>query len=155
MEALRRIPLGRASDLSGRQLVFEAGEALEVDDYEGYAGQRRRLFYDEVMLVTSHRRGGGALLALLMGLGGILVLAAVLLALAEQASGALALALLAAVPLAAAVLRLVVKTEVITVYGKRSQARVQFWLQKRRARQAFERICTRAREAQERPARAG
>jgi hypothetical protein len=47
------------------------------------------------------------------------------------------------------VLRLSLKLSVVTTYGKRSQARVQFWLRQARARQVFQRICARARQAQE------
>ena len=153
--ALRRIPLGRASDFSGRQRVYEAREALEVDDFEGYAGQRRRVFYDEVLLVTRHRRVGWPVVVVVTVLAGFAGLVAGVLALAEQVTVALAFLLAAVLPLLVfATLRVVVKMDVITVYGRRSQASVQLWLRRERARQLFQRICARVRQAQQRVARA-
>ena len=152
--ALRRIPLGQSWDLSGRQHVYEGGDALEVDEFEGYAGQRRRVFYDEVILVTAHRRRGWpfalavlALAAFLGGVAGLLMVAEATIPVAK------ALALAGVAPLVLlAVLRLTLKLDVVTVYGKRSQARVQFWLRPERARQAFQRVCARVRQAHSGPA---
>jgi hypothetical protein len=147
--ALRRTPLGRSWDLSGRQHVYEGSDALEVDDFEGYAGQRRRVFYDEVILVTTHRRRGWPAALVVLALAGSFGLVAGLLMLGEStAPFALVLTLAGVVPLLLlALVRLLVKLHVVTVYGKRSQARVQFWLRPERARQAFQRVCARVRQA--------
>jgi hypothetical protein len=148
---LRRLPLGRCSDFSGRQRVYEGREALEIDDFEGYAGQRRRVFYDEVLLVTRHRRVGWPLALLMLGLALFFAVFAGILALANQVTPALGMGFAAVVPLLGfAVLRMAVKMHVVTVYGRRSQARVQFWLQDQRAGRVFQRICARVRQAQAR-----
>jgi hypothetical protein len=151
---LRRIPLGRASDFSGRQRVYEARESLEVDDFEGYAGQRRRVFYDEVLLVTRHRRVGWPVAVAAFVLAGFVGMVAAILALAQQVTVAIVVLAAVMVPLLGlAIVRVAVKMDVITVYGRRSQASVQFWLRRERARQVFQRICARVRQAQERVAR--
>jgi hypothetical protein len=152
---LRRTLLGRATDFSGRQRVYEARDALEVDDFEGYAGQRRRVFYDEVLLVARHRRVGWPLALSALMLAFFVAMLAVVLALASQVTAALVMGLGLGLPLLAfAVVRMAVKMHVVTVYGRRSQARVQFWMQGRRATQAFQRVCARVRQAQEQAARA-
>lgn len=149
MATLRRLPLGRSADLAGRQRVYEAREALEVDDLGWLAGRRRRIFYDEVLLVTHHRQTGWLAAVVLFLLSLAIVVTAVLLAVAGRKWTALMVGAGALPFLAAAVLRLVVKLSIVTTYGRRSQARVQFWLRQERARAVFQRICARARGAQE------
>jgi hypothetical protein len=150
-ETLRRVPLGDTRDFAGRQHVYEGDLALEVDDFEGYAGRRRRVFYDEVLLVTRHRRVGWPFVLVAALFAGLLGIIALGMALAQQVTVALGFLLLGVLPLLVlAVLRVVVKMDVVTVYGKRSQARVQFWLRRERALKAFQSVCARVRQAQER-----
>lgn len=147
---LRRTPLGRSTDVAGRQRVYEAREGLEVDDLGWLGGRRRRILYDEVLLVTHHRQTGWLAAALLFVLALAVLAAAVLFAVGGMKGTAWAVGLGGALPLlAVAVLRLVLKLSVVTAFGKRSQARAEFWLRPERARQVFQRICARAREAQQ------
>ena len=136
--------------MAGRQRVYEAREGLEVDDLGWLGGRRRRILYDEVLLVTHHRQTGWVAAVVLFVLALAVVLAAVLFALGGMKWAAWAVGLAGALPLlAAAVLRLAMKLSVVTAFGKRSQARAAFWLRPERARQVFQRICARAREAQQ------
>ncbi len=55
MTVARRTLLGRGSTLSSRLRVFRTPDAVEVDEIEGYDVTRRRVRFDEVLLVTYHR----------------------------------------------------------------------------------------------------
>ena len=47
-------------------------------------------------------------------------------------------------------LRFVLRVDVVTVYGVRTKAEMQFWFRKARARQAYQQVCRLARERQQR-----
>jgi hypothetical protein len=147
----RRTLLGKIASLSRRQRVYRTDEALEIDDCEDYTIRRSRLFYDEIVLVTYHRRIGwlyvlvflvvaavAAFVAFFVGLGG------------NWAAAAVTFALLGFPPLAAAALRLALRLEVVTVYGKRTAAQMEFFFRKQRARDVYELVCRLAREHQDR-----
>jgi hypothetical protein len=147
-----RTLMGTWSDLGSWQRVYETAEALEVDESNGMTGTRHRVFYDEVLLVTYHSFVGWPL-ALMAGLAGALIgMFALAAAMAGDGRTAVTIAffgLLAAVFL---VVRLVVKVDAVTIYGRRSRARASFWLNKDRARASYLRVCARVRRAQERAA---
>lgn len=144
-----RTLLGTWSDIGTWQRVYETPEALEVDESNGFAGARRRVFYDEVLLVTRHRAIGWAMAVAAATVASMVALAALGLALAAQPRAAVAV-FLAALPLLAYIAaRLAVRMECITVFGRRSRARVCFWLRKEKAVRAFERVCARVRHAQQ------
>jgi hypothetical protein len=144
--------MGTWSDVGTWQRVYETAEALEVDESNAMTGTRHRVFYDEVLLVTYHSYLGWAL-ALTAGLAaafiGLLALAA---ALGGDGRTAVTITFFALLAAAFAVVRLAVKVDVVTVFGRRSRARASFWLNKDRARAAYLRICARVRRAQERAA---
>src|SRR3954468_9912532 len=52
----KRKLLGSASNLATRVLVYLAQDAVEIDEVEGYSGIRKRVLFDEVLLVTLDRR---------------------------------------------------------------------------------------------------
>jgi hypothetical protein len=136
----RRVLLGAESGIADRCRVYRTAEALEVDLIDHYDIQRRRVFFDEVQLVTLHpRRGvwrialGFALLALAAGLLGV------------SAAGdpsaqntlfvsALALALVAVASAFA-------QAWVVTVFGKRTRARMSFNFRSGKARRVYAEIC--------------
>ena len=149
----RRTLVGSWTEFAGWQRVYETPEAVEVDEANGLSGTRRRVFYDEVLLVTYHRYIGWALAALGAVLAGGVMLVAGVAALAGEPKATVVIFLFALPPLALLAVRVLVKVDAVTVYGRRTQARVCFWLRKGRAREAFQRLCARARHAQERAAR--
>ena len=148
----RRTLLGSAVDLGNRQRVYETAEAVVVDEANGISGRRTRVFYDEVVLVTFHEYIGWAVVIVMACLAFAGVGTTVLLAVGKLVGAAVAAGLMTAILLGVMVARLVAKVQAITVYGRRSRARVTFWLRGRRARATFGRLCARVLHAQERPA---
>jgi hypothetical protein len=142
----RRVLLGAESGIADRCRVYRTAEALEVDLIDHYNIQRRRVFFDEVQLVTLHsRRGvwraslGFTLLALAAGLMGV------------SMAGypwqnflfgtAFGLALLA-------VMAAFAQAWVVTVFGRRTRARMSFSFRPARARRVYAEICQAAATAQ-------
>jgi hypothetical protein len=136
------------------QRVYETPDALEVDEGSAFTGLRQRVFYDEVQLVTLHGYIGWGLFALLTGLATLGGLVALVLALAEEWRSMVTVIFLTLFPLGLAVARVAVKVLAVTVYGRRSKARVSFWFNRGRARATFERLCARVRHVQQRSATA-
>jgi ribosomal protein S18 acetylase RimI-like enzyme len=148
---MARALLGKTASGARRQRVYENAEALDIDDIEDYDVRRRRLFYDEIELVTYHRHvpwsrvvAGGLLLAwgLLFAVLGwraagpeMVVLAGV-----GAAIGVPSLAIL--------LIALLVRVDTVTVYGKRTWARMDFVFRKQAARDVHQRVCLLAREHQ-------
>jgi hypothetical protein len=148
----RRTFVGTWSDLGSWQRVYETPDALEVDESSGFTGTRRRVFYDEVLLVTHHSFIGWALAGLFAGGAFLSGLIAAALWAGDETRAAISV-LFFTVPAAAfAILRMAVKMDAVTVYGRRSRARVSIWLNKDRARETYLRLCARVRHAQERGA---
>jgi hypothetical protein len=148
----RRTFVGTWSDLGNWQRVYETPDALEVDESSGSTGTRRRVFYDEVLLVTFHSFIGWAVAGLAAGAAALMGLIALALWAGGETRTAVTLLFFTLVAAAIAVLRIAVKVEAVTVYGRRSRARVSIWLNKDRARTTYLRLCARVRHAQERAA---
>jgi hypothetical protein len=148
----RRIFLGKRRTFGSQQRTYRTPDYLEIDDVENYDVTRRRIFYDEVMLVTLHTRLALAQ-ALALGLTGM-ILGIVALALAREG---LAVVLIFGAPalsmLAFAVLLFVRRVGVVTVFGKRTRAQMEFWWRATRAREAYQLVGRLARERQAQLAR--
>ncbi|MEA2238069.1 MAG: hypothetical protein QOC81_2793 [Thermoanaerobaculia bacterium] len=140
--------LGRNVRMMSRESVYETADAIEVESREGYEVTRKRVLYEEVLLVTIHRAVGvpfvvsTALAAALFG-----SIALILLSLKLE-SGAITFGVFALPFLLACIFRLVMKVDSVTVFGKRSKAVMRFTVRKRRAREVYGRICARAVEVQ-------
>ena len=147
-----RTLLGTWTELGTWQRVYETPEAIEVDESNGFLGTRRRVFYDEVLLVTYHQAIGWSMAVVAALIASMIAFAAGIAALVAAATPAIVIFLFALPPLAYIVARLAVKMDCITIHGRRSRARVCFWLRKARARQAYMRVCARVRHVQERAA---
>ena len=144
--------MGTWTDLGTWQRVYETPEAIEVDESNGLTGTRHRVFYDEVLLVTYHTYVGWPLAVLMAIVSASIGMVAGVVALAGQGRTAVTIGFFALLAAALAVIRLAVKVDALTVYGRRSQARASFWLNRDRGRAAYQRVCARVRRAQERAA---
>ena len=133
--AAKRVLLSSYGSAWGRQRVYRTPDALELEESENLRVSVRRVFFDEVLLVTRHREIGWLFLlamaigaayfgffSLMIGVGG-----GVLAGLGAFAASTLPF-------LVAFVLRVALGVDCVTVYGKRTRARLRFWLRKRRAR---------------------
>jgi hypothetical protein len=139
--------LGRQRGLWQQQRVYRSRDYLEVDSMDGYDVTRRRIFYDEIVLVTLHSAMGGTLaiayglLALLLGL-----LAYVLRGVAWSLAAPALLCCLACWAFVA--LRLIRPVQTVTVFGKRTRAPMSFWPNTARGREVYLLVCRLAQERQ-------
>jgi len=132
-----------------RELIFETADAIEVDSREGYEITRKRVLFEEVLLVTIHRTYGTAYVAVMLVLSLLFgVLAVGFKFGAHEAGVAMTFAILALPFLIALIVRVVLKLDFVTVFGRRSKAVLRFAVKKRRAREVYGHICARAREVQ-------
>lgn len=63
---MARVLLGGVRDSGGSAAVYKTANAFEIDELEGTSGVRRRVFFEDVYLVTYHREIGTAF-ALVLG----------------------------------------------------------------------------------------
>jgi len=148
-----RTHLGNASGVALRQRVYRTREALEVDEIDGYDVARRRVFFDDVLLVTYHQFLGWAFLTATGVLALLFGAISAATAMSDRRAG-LVMFLISALPfLLAFGLRLLLKMDAITVYGRRSKAQIHYFLRKGRAREVYAQIGRAVRQSQERLAR--
>ena len=145
---MARVLLGGLRDSGGAASVYKTANAFEIDELEGASGVRRRVFFEDVFLVTYHREVGTAF-ALILG-GVCLVLGLATLGLfveglrnktAGGLLGAAIVGLLTAPLLLVFLNRVIRKKDVITIFGRHGRARMEFEWRKTRARNAFLDIC--------------
>jgi hypothetical protein len=148
-----RVLLGKRSSLSMRQRIYGLPDFLEVEELEGYDVTRRRVLLDEVLLVTYHQVFGWAFLAAMAALLTIFGFLSALIAIANVSGGLFVFALTGLPAAMALVLRLALRLDVVTVFGKRTKAEIHFWFRKSRARQVYREVCRRAKDRQDSLAR--
>jgi hypothetical protein len=152
MPAPERILLGKVSSLSSRQKVFRTPDAIEVEETEGYDLTRRRVWFDEVLLVTYHREMGWAFVVTMLAFSSIFGFPGLLMLVANRSPAVLVYFAIAVLPFVLALgLRLALRLDVVTVYGRRTKAQVHFWFGKAQARQVYQQVTRLARERQPRP----
>jgi hypothetical protein len=142
--------LATDSTIGERIRIYRTGDALEVDVVSFYSIRRRRVFFDEVQLVTLHSRRGMAAAA--VAWGGL----ALLVGLAASGIGkngdlktlSIFLSVAAAFALGS-LTSMLVPVWTVTVFGKRTRARLRFRLRSGKARRIYGEICRAVAEAQE------
>jgi hypothetical protein len=150
----RRTLLARRSGLSSVERVYRTRDAIEVEELEGYDVTRRRVLFDEVMLVTRHKEVGWGFVLAMMALLTFTGFMTLVVGVVDPKSGVLT-GLFFVLPFVVLVaLRLILRVDIITVQGPRSRARIPFWFQKERANEVFRLVARLAREHQQRRARA-
>jgi hypothetical protein len=133
-----RTLLGKQSSFVGRSRTYLAPGALEVETVEVYRGTRRRVLFDEVTLVTLHRRRRIFWLVLSGSVAAIFGLSAIFAF--DTVPPAVVFGIVAAIA-ALAFLHQARGIDVVTVFGKRGSTKMSFAFRKSRARQVFETIC--------------
>jgi hypothetical protein len=146
--------IGKRNGVSSRQRIYQSAEAIEVDELEGYDVTQRRVFFDDIVLVTYHQFVGWPFLVLM----GFLLTVSVLFTFAAFEVGGwvpgLVVFSISALPcLIAIILRLVLRVDAVTVYGKRTRVQIPFWFRKQQARELYQQIGRLALEHQDRLAR--
>lgn len=149
MSDLPRYPrryLGRALSLGERVRTYWTDEALEVDRIDNYEIRRRRVFFDEILLVTLHTTRGFLISILPLFLALLFMVMA--LAASDEPAASTAFWVVAAFFAALALGAALTPVWVVTVYGKRTRARMHYRLRQAKAREVYAEICRAAADAQ-------
>jgi hypothetical protein len=144
--------LGSRSGFSTREYVYRARDCFEIDDVEGYEVTRKRVFYDDVVFVTRHAFVPWTNVVLAVVFSGLLGLMALGFR-SEARIASFVLFVVTVLLLLLVVLLFAVGGAVVTVQGKRTQARMVFVLRPARAAEVYRRACRLVRERQVRVAR--
>jgi hypothetical protein len=153
MSAAARTTLGKTRWAGTNIVVYQMDGWLEIDESEEYEVRRRRIFFDEIRLVTYNRVTGWPAVLACLALVALFAGLAAWVWLAGGEKGAAAAVALCGLPfLGFAFVRVLLRIDRVTVFGPRTRARMDFTFQKARAREVFELVCRLAREHQSRAA---
>ena len=145
-----RTKLCSSRTLVGSDTAYLTADGIDLDQSVNYEVVRRRVFFDDVQLVTFHRERGLVFL-LLTGAWGLLwtAIAIFIVAINSKAWPAAMFFLALGGPAAIAfLLRLALGREVVTVFGRRSKESLRFSMfRKQRARDAYGTVCAAVRRA--------
>jgi uncharacterized integral membrane protein len=146
-----RTLLHRSRTLLGTDASYLAPDGIDLDSSQNYEVIRRRVFFDDVSLVTLHRERGTAFLLTTGAIGTFfLALAVFIISINVNAwQGALPFAVIGAPAFLACLLRLAMGRLVVTVQGRRSRAVLRFGMfRSGKARNVYGQICSAVRRAQ-------
>jgi hypothetical protein len=151
-EPARRVFLGRDASWAERVRVYRTDEALEVAYINTFDVSFRRLFFDEVQMVTLHRARGSRTLWLLIVLSALCAFGTLIAwSTPALADGFLTVTI---VVLAWTVVTALIGSSVINAYGGRGRARIRFLYRPGKARRVYDDLCRRVGEVQGRIAAA-
>jgi hypothetical protein len=146
--------LGQVRDTAGTTRVYRTANAFEADEIEGVSGIRRRIFFEDVFLVTYHRVVGtafalilGGFCLLFLGLTISLLVAGLKVGGRESLIGAAVAGTLTAPLVVVFLNRLIRKKDIITIFGRHGRARLEFDWRKDKAKQVFRDVCKVARDS--------
>lgn len=146
-----RKKLGANHALGSWQEIFETDGGLIVDDYDQSEIVRKRVFFDDVILITRHHHVGSWFVAICLALAGLFSLMALLMFMGDERLGAAIIFIGVACPFwIPALLRIFLGYEVITVYGSYTKAQMRFMFRKTRANQIYTDLIRKIRQAQSR-----
>jgi hypothetical protein len=142
----RRIRLGTHASISSRSQIYLGAEGIEIDEHTGFAsGQRTRVLFDEVQLVTLDRRRSKPGLWI-SAAGIVFIVLCCLIAFSGSKEHGTEMtaavygftALLLSAPFwLYLTIHLIFGADHVTIFGKRSTAKMSFNFRKARARDVF------------------
>ncbi len=146
--------LGQVREIGGATRLYKAAAAFEIDEFEGTSGLRRRIFFEDISLVTYHREVGtffvlavGSLCAVSL----FVILSTLVGGLQRPGTWSVMEAGIMATATAPIFIlflnRVIRKKDVITIFGRHGRARVEFEWRKAKARKVFQEICKAARDS--------
>lgn len=146
-----RTLLRRTRTLFGSDAAFLTPDGIDVDSTQNYEVVRRRVFFDDVSLVTLHHERGIAYL-IVTGLFGSFFLGIAILIVAINTDawpGALPFFIVGFLFFLAFLIRAFMGRDVITVFGRRSKAVLRFGsFRRQRAREVYGQLCAAVRRGQ-------
>lgn len=146
MTPVKRKLLGRNVGAMTREAVFETADAIETESHEGYDVTRKRVLFEEVLLVTIHREMGVLYVTLTAAL--TIIFAGTAYLSSSFPPVVIIFGILALTFFIVCAVRLILRVDIVSVFGRRSKAVMRFAVRKRRAREVYGRICSRALEVQ-------
>ena len=144
MTTNKRRFLGRFNNLITRSAVYATDSALEIDEQDNFQIVRKRVFFEDVLLVTLHEQVGIVIIFLSLGFAAFLFFLGAVI----RGSGGGIVALCGVPFLINGLIRIRTKESIITVFGRRSKARIRFSLRQGRARDLYDELCARVRQIQ-------
>lgn len=146
---MSRILLGRNTGLGIREKVYETADAIEVDTTDQYELSRKRVLFEDIVLVTYHREVGGGYVGAHVLIATVFLFIAAATAAAQGGwLGALIVGAFAVPSIVAILVRTLLQVDVISVYSRRARAKIRFTFRKELAREVYGRICAKARQTQ-------
>ncbi len=142
--------IGRWNDIATRQIVYQTDDALEIDEIDHFEIVRKRVYFDDVLLATMHTRVGMAFIITMAVFFLLLAGIAAAFQSANETGIATGFAVFSAPFLVALFIRLLLKQEVITIFGRRSKAAMKFTFRQTYAHEKFNEICSLVTRAQDR-----
>src|SRR5438445_7847217 len=112
--------IGSFNDLATRQVIYQTDYALEIDEIDQFEVARRRVYFDDILLVTMHSRVGIAFVVTMAVFFLLFIAIAAALQSDHENTAAMWFAGVSAPFLLALFTRVLLKQDVITVYGRRS-----------------------------------
>jgi hypothetical protein len=142
--------LGRNATFASRETIWQTDDGFEVETNIHYEISKRRVLFDDVLLVTIHRTSTPVYLAFTALFGLFFIgLGAMVLSLPRDAwPAAIPFFVIGAPSLVAFFLRLIYGLDVVTIFGRRSKAAIRFAMRKQRAREIYGQVCAAVRAAQ-------
>jgi hypothetical protein len=145
-EPARRTFLGRDASWAERVRVYRTDEALEVAYINTFEVSLRRLFFDEVQLVTLHRVRGSRTLWLLIVLSALWALGTLVAGPGSDLFYGFVTG--TAIVFALTLVTALIRSSVVTAYGARARARIRFVYRAGKARRVYDDLCRRVGEVQ-------
>jgi hypothetical protein len=147
--------LGNDYSSFARRKVFLLVDALETDEYLSIRIERTRVYFDDVMALTFHQERGivaSVATGLLTAFFGLMGLGLLVDKPADTRVGGYIMLFLAAAFGLLTTLRIVMPADVISVFGRRTNSRIRFWLRQRRAMEVYTRLVDQVRARQQKAA---
>ena len=140
-----RAYIGSVRSWGDRSRIYRTPEALEIDLIDHYEVRRRRVFFDEVQLVTLHETRVAGPYPWILGFLSLIWILSALPSPAPLRYGFLAAA---GVFLVSALVMIASPVWVVTAFGKRTRAQIRFRWREAKARSVYADICRATGEAQ-------
>jgi hypothetical protein len=143
--------LNRSRSAVGSTATYLTSTAIEVDASQAYEVHRRRVFFDDVSLVTLHHERGWVFIGVMGGFGAFFLAIAIFIVSIkfEFWPGALPFFALGAPLFLGALVRLAMGRSVVTVFGRRTRAVLRFGVfRTARAREVYIQVCSAVRRGQ-------
>jgi hypothetical protein len=143
-----RTYLGRDQNMAGMIRVYLLPDAVEIDEISFVEIERTRVYFDDVLAITYHRKRSVGFLVLMGVVVGLMSLIGIGV-LSESRVGGLLWYLFSVVPpLLTFLFHVILQTDYVTIFGRRTMARMRFRVRKGRAREVYETLAKRIRAVQ-------